>query len=207
MISARNSVIRSKLTASNVLERIEKKSIQKESTETRNQRWKAKTKNSPYAVDLIADYPDLSETAKGNFDYRRAETTVINERRGKVNDASIVRVFHSLLVSRRHDLIFKSNVNIVSDSLFLYLKASDECSDLDFLRREKRAILKEELRLKTLLQIEKSNDTDRESRVMAERAERHRQQLKLQHRRSLYRNSLDAIIEEESSARRRKCGM
>jgi hypothetical protein len=78
---------------------------------------------------------------------------------------------------------------------------------LDSLRREKRAILEEEQRLKALLQIEKSNDCDKESRLTAEKALRKREQAKLQYRRSLYRNSLDAIIEEESFARRRKCGM
>ena len=89
IISAKNSIIRSKLTASNVLERIEKKCIQKESTETRNQRWKEKTRNSPYAVDLIADYPDIAEPWAN---YRRAETMMIAERRERAHDTSIVRV-------------------------------------------------------------------------------------------------------------------
>lgn len=46
-----------------------------------------------------------------------------------------------------------------------------------------------------------------ESRMAAERAQKQRQQAKLEYRRTLYRDSLDAVIEEESIALRRKHGM
>jgi hypothetical protein len=103
IILSKNSIIRSKLTASNVLERIEKKCIQKESTETRNQRWKAKTRKSPYAVDLIADYPDIAEP---RVNFRKAEAMTIADRREKAHDTSIVRVAHSFLENCGHKLIF-----------------------------------------------------------------------------------------------------
>jgi hypothetical protein len=103
IILAKNSIIRSNLTASNVLERIEKKCLQKESTETRNQRWKSKTRSSPYAVDLIADYLD---TAEPRSNCRKAVSMTIADRRENAHDASIVRVAHSFLESCCHQLIF-----------------------------------------------------------------------------------------------------
>ena len=91
--------------------------------------------------------------------------------------------------------------------ILLTLQALAEFSDLEALRREKRAILDEEQRLKALLALEKSKKSGKESRMAAERAQKQRQQAKLEHRRSLYKDSLDAIIEEESIMLRRKHGM
>lgn len=202
IILAKNLITRSKLTASNVLERNEKKCFQKVSTESRNQRWKAKTRNSPYAVDLLADYSEMGEGEKPRSSYPNAETMMITDRREKAQDTSIVRVAHTLFDCCRCDMIFCLMLPFNSS-----LKISDESSYLDSLRREKRAILKEEQRLKALLNMEKSNDCDKESRLIAEKALRQRQQAKLQCRRLLYQNSLHAVTEEESFARRRKCGM
>lgn len=78
---------------------------------------------------------------------------------------------------------------------------------MEALRREKRAILEEEQRLKALLALEKSKKSGKESRMAAERAQKQRQQAKLEHRRSLYRDSLDLIIAEESTMLRRKHGV
>ena len=91
--------------------------------------------------------------------------------------------------------------------ILLTVQALAEFSDLEALRREKRAILDEEQRLKALLALEKSKKSGKESRMAAERAQKQRQQAKLEHRRSLYKDSLDAIIEEESIMLRRKHGM
>ena len=91
--------------------------------------------------------------------------------------------------------------------ILLTAQALAEFSDLEALRREKRAILDEEQRLKALLALEKSKKSGKESRMAAERAQKQRQQAKLEHRRSLYKDSLDAIIEEESIMLRRKHGM
>jgi hypothetical protein len=55
--------------------------------------------------------------------------------------------------------------------------------------------------------MEKSKKFGKEARMLAERAQKQRQQAKLEYRRCLYRDSLDAIIEEESVALRRKHGM
>ena len=91
--------------------------------------------------------------------------------------------------------------------ILLTVQALAEFSDLEALRREKRAILDEEQRLKALLALEKSKKSGKESRMAAERAQKQRQQAKLEHRRSLYKDSLDAIVQEESIMLRRKHGM
>ena len=87
------------------------------------------------------------------------------------------------------------------------LKALSEFADLDVLRREKRAILEEEQRLRALLALEKSKRAGKESRLAAERAMKQRAHAKLEYRRTTYKASLDAVLEEESLALRRKHGL
>ena len=77
---------------------------------------------------------------------------------------------------------------------------------MDALRREKRAILEEEQRLKALLVLEKTKNCTRELRMTADRAQKQRLLTKTEHRRSLDRDSLDAVMAEESAALRRKHG-
>jgi hypothetical protein len=61
------------------------------------------------------------------------------------------------------------------------LKALAEFSDLEALRREKRAILEEEQRLRALLALEMSNGggNSKEDRLQARRAERQRKEAKV----------------------------
>jgi len=89
----------------------------------------------------------------------------------------------------------------------IILKALSEFSDLEALRREKRAILEEEQRLRALLALEKSKRQGKESRLAAERAMKQRSMAKLDHRRQQYKDSLNRIMEEESLALRRKHGL
>jgi hypothetical protein len=89
----------------------------------------------------------------------------------------------------------------------IILKALSEFSDLEALRREKRAILEEEQRLRALLALEKSKKQGKESRLAAERAMKQRSTAKLDHRRTVYKDSLNKIVEEESMALRRKHGL
>ena len=89
------------------------------------------------------------------------------------------------------------------------------------MRREKRAIHEEEQRLKALLALEKTkghgkkdryadktqgqlNDT---CRLAAERAQRQRHEAKSLHRRQQYKDSLDAVLEEEAFALKKKHGL
>ena len=89
----------------------------------------------------------------------------------------------------------------------IILKALAEFSDLEALRREKRAIMEEEQRLKALLTLEKANMSAKADRLAAERAEKQRLQAKLQQRRESYKDSLDSVINEESAALKQKHGI
>ena len=77
-------------------------------------------------------------------------------------------------------------------------------SDLDALRREKRAIIEEEQRLRALLSLEKVTVDGKSDRLAAVRATRQRAEAKAQHRRDLYKASLDVVTAEESIALRKK---
>lgn len=79
-----------------------------------------------------------------------------------------------------------------------------EFSDLEALRREKRAILEEEHRLRALLALEKTNSVRKADRDAAKRALQRRHAAKAEHRREVFRNQLEEAILEENAAYRRK---
>lgn len=89
----------------------------------------------------------------------------------------------------------------------IILKALSEFSDLESLRREKRAIMEEEQRLRALLALEKTTVDNKSDRLAAERAQRQRGAARAIHRRDLYKDSLDQIVKEESQALRAKHGL
>jgi ParB-like chromosome segregation protein Spo0J len=72
----------------------------------------------------------------------------------------------------------------------IILKALSEQSDLDALRREKRAIQLEEKRLRALLDLEKTNGHRKQDLLAAQRAERHRKQQEVEYRRKQKQNEL-----------------
>lgn len=78
---------------------------------------------------------------------------------------------------------------------------------MEALRREKRAIMEEEQRLKALLTLEKVNEDKKSQRLLAESAQRQRHTAKLEHRRQLFRDSLDSVMQEEAVALRKKHGL
>lgn len=86
----------------------------------------------------------------------------------------------------------------------LILKALSEFSDLEALRREKRAIMEEEQRLRALLSLEKVTQNQKGERLAAERAQRQRAAAKNTHRRLVYKDSLDSVMEEEELHLRRR---
>lgn len=89
----------------------------------------------------------------------------------------------------------------------IILKALAEFSDLEALRREKRAIIEEEQRLKALLTLEKANQNAKQDRIAAERAERQRAQAKLAYRREQYMASIGEVVREEGKALKKKHGL
>ena len=86
----------------------------------------------------------------------------------------------------------------------IILKALSEFSDLEALRREKRAIMEEEQRLRALLSLEKVTIDGKSDRLAAMRAARQRAEAKSQYRRDMYKQSLDFVTSEESLALRKK---
>eukprot|EP00607_Mallomonas_marina_P001447 CAMPEP_0182427000 /NCGR_PEP_ID=MMETSP1167-20130531/13517_1 /TAXON_ID=2988 /ORGANISM="Mallomonas Sp, Strain CCMP3275" /LENGTH=144 /DNA_ID=CAMNT_0024608805 /DNA_START=308 /DNA_END=742 /DNA_ORIENTATION=- len=89
----------------------------------------------------------------------------------------------------------------------IILKALSESADLEALRREKRAILEEEQRLKALLALEKTMNSAKSERMIVEKAQRQRMKAKSTHRRLLYKDSLDEVIQEENMALKIKHGV
>jgi len=89
----------------------------------------------------------------------------------------------------------------------IILKALSEFSDLEALRREKRAIMEEEQRLRALLTLEKVTVDNKSDRLAAERAQRQRAYAKATHRRDIYKDSLDRIVQEEEEHLRIKHGL
>ena len=178
MILAKNLTQREKAKVEMVRQREESERILAATREERTKTWLSKTKNSPFAVDLVAEDERIYEENQVRIregEYRRK---TIEERRQNVKNQII-------------------------------LKALAEFSDLDTLRREKRAIIEEETRLKALLALERTaaNVTAKADRLVAERAAKQRRTAKSMSRREIYKDSLDQIISEESVALRKKHGL
>jgi len=89
----------------------------------------------------------------------------------------------------------------------IILKALSESADLEALRREKRAILEEEQRLKALLALEKTMANAKAERLMVEKAQKQRLKAKSTHRRNIYQDSLDEVLNEENDALKAKHGI
>ena len=89
----------------------------------------------------------------------------------------------------------------------IVLRALSEFSDLDALRREKRAIQEEEQRLRALLELEKASVSQKADRLAAERASRQRRDAKLYERRENYQKSMEVIQAEEEVALKKKFNM
>ena len=82
----------------------------------------------------------------------------------------------------RRERVFEERKEAAKNGIIL--KALQEASDLDALRREKRVIMEEERRLKALLDIEKTNSHRKEDKMAAARAERQRKLAKAEYRRT-----------------------
>jgi len=125
-ILAKNMMLREKTKEILYEKRMKHEKLIQDNREHRLQRWIQKTKNSPFAINLVAeDERILEETT--------IRTTEERERRS--------------LIETRKD---RAKNEII-------LKALSEFSDLEALRKEKRAILDEEQRLRALLSLEKVN--------------------------------------------------
>jgi hypothetical protein len=139
----------------------------------RIRRWVMKTKNSPFAVNLVAEDERIAEENNIRTREEQERRQMIDTRKERAKNEIV-------------------------------LKALSEFSDLEALRKEKRAIMEEEQRLRALLALEKVTQNNKSDRLIAERAQRQRHDAKLEHRRKIYKDSLEQIMEEERIALMRK---
>eukprot|EP00752_Nemacystus_decipiens_P008964 g8002.t1 len=86
----------------------------------------------------------------------------------------------------------------------LLAEALTESSDLEALRREKRAIIEEERCLKALMDIEKSSGHRKAQMLAALRAEKQRHAAKADYRRRRFTEALDSHFEREAEVLREK---
>lgn len=87
------------------------------------------------------------------------------------------------------------------------IQALTESSDLEALRREKRAIIEEERCLKALVDIEKSSGHRKAQMLAALRAEKQRHATKAEHRRKRFTESLERHFQKEAEVLREKHGV
>ncbi|CAN0379201.1 unnamed protein product, partial [Phaeothamnion confervicola] len=102
---------------------------------------------------------------------------------------------------RRAQLAERRRARVKND---IILQALSEASDLDALRREKRAIAEEERRLKALLDIERTGGHRKAQHLAAQRAERQRHQAKAEYRRRVFTAALDEHFVREADCLRGK---
>ncbi|KAF0695780.1 Aste57867_13431 [Aphanomyces stellatus] len=81
----------------------------------------------------------------------------------------------------------------------IILKALQETSDLEALRREKRVIMEEEKRLKALLDLEKTNSHRKMDMLAAQNAEKRRKQEKIEYRMKVRKDQLQERDERYKS--------
>jgi len=175
-ILTRNILLREKTKEVMYEKRLQHEKLVSQNRDERVNRWVDKTKNSPFAVNLVAEDERITEENQIRLKEEHERRRMIDNRKEKAKNEII-------------------------------LKALSEFSDLEALRKEKRAILDEEQRLRALLSLEKVTVNGKADRLVAERAQRQRHEAKLEHRRRIYKDSLDQIMEEERIALMKKHGL
>jgi len=169
----KNQMLREKTKEDMFIRRMKQERIANNTREERVTRWQEKTKNSPFAVNLVAEDERITEENAIRIKEEETRRRTLQTRKDQAKNEII-------------------------------LKALGEFSDLEALRQEKRAIMDEEQRLKALLTLEKVTVSGKADRLVAERAQHHRHAAKLEHRRTVYRESLNRVIQEEQEALRKK---
>jgi hypothetical protein len=126
-ILAKNLMMREKTKQDMFEKRIQHEKLMQIARESRDSRWKSKTKHSPFAVNLVAEDERITEENTIRLKEENERRYTMEARKEKAKNEII-------------------------------LKALSEFSDLEALRKEKRAIMDEEQRLKALLSLEKVCD-------------------------------------------------
>lgn len=135
------------------------------------------------------------KTARSPF---RVDLLAENERVDEENKVRLEEEARRARQSERRKEAAKSDI---------ILGALMEASDLEALRREKRAIIEEERRLRALLDLERTNGHRKEQTLAAQRAEKQRHATKASHRRQQIVDALGGHQAREIAALRSKHGL
>ena len=105
MIEAKNNVLRQRSIDSTNHEKMIKDNALKESNENRTRRWLAKTNNSPYAINLVAEDERVQEEQKARTNDQKAEFIDSDDRREKAKNDIILRVRVVIFVAILHSML------------------------------------------------------------------------------------------------------
>ena len=105
MIEAKNNLLRQRSIDNTNHEKMIKDNALKESNENRTRRWLAKTKNSPYAINLVAEDERVQEEQKARTNDQKAEFIDSDDRREKAKNDIILRVRVVIFVAILHSML------------------------------------------------------------------------------------------------------
>lgn len=175
IILAKNLLQREKTKDDMHKKRLETDKIAATIREERQIKWFHKTKNSPFAVDLVAEDERIYEENQLRMREMKEKSELIEKRRNKVKNNIILKALAEF--SDLHTLRQEKRAIIEEE---------------------------QRLRALLALERTAANVTAKADRLVAERAARQRHNIKSETRRHVYKDSLSQVIEEESIALRKK---
>lgn len=92
MVEAKNTMLRQRALENSLQQRADREYALKDNQDRRNKRWLSKTKNSPFAVNLIAEDERVTEETRARNNDQKAEVRDVEERREKAKNGIILRV-------------------------------------------------------------------------------------------------------------------
>lgn len=179
-IDKKNTDARVEILNEYVCERQRKKLINYLDNERRKEDWEMRTAVSPFGVNL-----------KSSFDNHMHRKQVKKQKHKEK------------LIANQQDKAMKER-NQIKDSFDKVIPVLDNVEDL---RRERRALLLEEKRLRALLDASRDAVKTSDDRRDAEKAIRLRQQAKLDNRRNMFKTTLNMILQEEQDLIKFKHGV
>jgi hypothetical protein len=93
MIDAKNTIMRQRALDNDFQQRSAKEHALKECKDNRSRKWLAKTKNSPFAVNLLAEDERVTEESRTRTNDQLAEYKDLDDKREKAKNEIILRVW------------------------------------------------------------------------------------------------------------------
>jgi phage repressor protein C with HTH and peptisase S24 domain len=110
MIEAKNTLTRQRALDNDFQQRSAKEHALKECKDNRSRKWLAKTKNSPFAVNLLAEDERVTEESRTRTNDQTAEYNDLDDKREKAKNDIILRVWIIMkiyLISSMTVFVFK----------------------------------------------------------------------------------------------------